>query len=143
MLHCNAQHLQHVWAINKALWNYRKNIQADTFLLKPKKDRGRAWLIPFRHDSDVIITSAPNPRQHSAILLSSVATTARECITSEFRLRSPICSHKESLQLNSVTEVQHAATGNHYNWIQIQKSNMQLPTFISLNPLEIYCHPTN
>lgn len=32
-------------------------------------------IIPFLHDSDVIITSAPNPRQHSAILSSSVATT--------------------------------------------------------------------
>lgn len=33
-----------------------------------------SWL-PFRQDSDVIMTWAPNPRQHSAILSSSVATT--------------------------------------------------------------------
>lgn len=31
--------------------------------------------LPFRQDSDVIITSAPNPRQYSAIFASSVATT--------------------------------------------------------------------
>lgn len=31
--------------------------------------------LPFRQDSDVIITSAPNPRQQLAIFSSSVATT--------------------------------------------------------------------
>ena len=34
--------------------------------------------IPFLQDSDVIITSAPKPLQQSAILSSSVATTAQE-----------------------------------------------------------------
>jgi hypothetical protein len=32
-------------------------------------------MLPFRQDSDVIMTSAPNVRQQSAILSSSVATT--------------------------------------------------------------------
>jgi hypothetical protein len=40
--------------------------------------------LPFRQDSEVITTSAPNPRQHSAIFSSSVATTAMEKIMKEF-----------------------------------------------------------
>lgn len=35
--------------------------------------------LPFLHDSEVIITSAPKPWQHSAIFSSSVATTVKQC----------------------------------------------------------------
>lgn len=47
--------------------------------------------IPFRQDSDVMITSAPNCRQQSAIFSSSVATTIiRESYQFDFRSKPDV-----------------------------------------------------